>query len=50
MGVLRRGCERPWWWGTPAPVLGLDVRNLQRRVDDAGPGEMDEYPFSQGPV
>jgi hypothetical protein len=26
--------------------MGLDLRHLEARVQEAGPGEMEEYPFA----
>ena len=44
---LRKHERGPWsWGGVEAPEMGLDLKEIAARVADAGPGEVDEYPFA----
>ena len=44
---LRKHERGPWSrGGVEAPEMGLDLKEIAARVADAGPGEVDEYPFA----
>jgi len=44
---LKRHERAPWQSrGEQREAMGLDLRHLEARVQEAGPGEMEEYPFA----
>jgi pimeloyl-ACP methyl ester carboxylesterase len=47
---LRRHEKAPWGAkGEPAEAMELNLRDIERRVLEAGPGEMEDYPFADVP-
>lgn len=48
---LKRHERAPWRaGGEQREPMGLDLRHLDARVQQAGPGEMEEYPFASAAV
>ena len=48
---LKRHARAPWRaGGEQREPMGLDLRHLDARVQEAGPGEMEEYPFASAAV
>ena len=48
---LKRHERAPWHTrGEQREAMGLDLRHLDERVQEAGPGEIEEYPFASAAV